>query len=44
MGYLVTRTGSFVSGLAWLLANLFLAGILILCIRIRRVGSGPAPA
>ena len=44
MGYLVTRTGSFVSGLAWLLANLFLAGILILCTRIRRVRSAAAPA
>jgi ACS family tartrate transporter-like MFS transporter len=44
MGYLVMRTGSFVSGLAWLLANLLLAGILILCIRIRRVRSATAPA
>jgi ACS family tartrate transporter-like MFS transporter len=44
MGYLMTRTGSFVSGLAWLLANLCLAGILILCIRIRRVASATAPA
>ena len=33
MGYLVTRTGSFASGLAWLLVNLFLAGILVLCLR-----------
>ena len=30
MGYLVTRTGSFASGLAWLLVNLFLGGILVL--------------
>ncbi len=32
MGYLVTRTGSFASGLAWLLVNLFLGGILVLCV------------
>jgi MFS transporter, ACS family, tartrate transporter len=34
MGYLVTRTGSFSSGLIWLLVNCFLAGILVL--RLRR--------
>ena len=33
MGYLVTRTGSFASGLAWLVVNLVLGGILILCLR-----------
>jgi ACS family tartrate transporter-like MFS transporter len=33
MGYLVTRTGSFAAGLAWLVVNLFLGGILILCLR-----------
>jgi ACS family tartrate transporter-like MFS transporter len=33
MGYLVTRTGSFASGLAWLLVNLFLGGILVLFVR-----------
>jgi MFS-type transporter involved in bile tolerance (Atg22 family) len=33
MGYLVTRTGSFVSGLEWLLVNLFLGGILFLYVR-----------
>jgi nitrate/nitrite transporter NarK len=33
MGYLVTRTGSFVSGLEWLLVNLFLGGILVLYVR-----------
>jgi D-galactonate transporter len=33
MGYLVTRTGSFASGLVWLLVNIFLAGILVLCLR-----------
>ncbi|MFI5071004.1 MAG: MFS transporter, partial [Terriglobales bacterium] len=33
MGYLVTRTGSFASGLFWLVANIFLGGILILCLR-----------
>lgn len=33
MGYLVTRTGSFASGLCWLLVNLLLGGILVLCVR-----------
>lgn len=33
MGYLSTRTGSFASGLIWLVVNLFLAGILVLCLR-----------
>jgi MFS transporter, ACS family, tartrate transporter len=33
MGYLVTRTGSFATGLVWLLVNLFLAGMLVLCLR-----------
>ena len=35
MGYLVTPTGSFAWGMAWLLVNLFLGGILVL-----RVGRG----
>jgi D-galactonate transporter len=33
VGYLVTRTGSFASGLLWLVVNAFLAGILVLCLR-----------
>jgi MFS transporter, ACS family, tartrate transporter len=33
MGYLVTKTGSFTSGLGWLLANLVVAGILVLFLR-----------
>lgn len=33
MGYLETRTGSFVGGLVWLLVNLFLGGTLVLCLR-----------
>jgi nitrate/nitrite transporter NarK len=33
LGYLVTRTGSFTSGLAMLLASLVLAGILVLRLR-----------
>jgi D-galactonate transporter len=33
VGYLVTRTGSFTSGLFWLLFNLLSAGILVLCLR-----------
>jgi ACS family tartrate transporter-like MFS transporter len=33
IGYLVNRTGSFVSGLSWLLINLVCAGILVLCLR-----------
>lgn len=33
MGYLATRTGSFVGGLIWLLVNLFLGGTLVLCLR-----------
>ena len=32
MGYLVTRTGTFKSGLVWLIGNLFVAGILVLCV------------
>lgn len=32
LGYLATRTGSFLSGLTCLVANLFLAGILVLCL------------
>jgi MFS transporter, ACS family, tartrate transporter len=32
LGYLATRTGSFLSGLSCLVANLFLAGILVLCL------------
>jgi ACS family tartrate transporter-like MFS transporter len=37
MGYLVTRAGSFTFGLLWLLANLVVAGILVLCLRGVRV-------
>jgi ACS family tartrate transporter-like MFS transporter len=37
MGFLVTRTGSFKSGLAWLLVNLFLGGILVLFVRRTQV-------
>jgi D-galactonate transporter len=33
IGYLVTRTGSFRAGLAWLLLNITLAGALVLCLR-----------
>ena len=33
IGYLVTRTGTFASGLLWLVVNLFLAGILVLFLR-----------
>jgi ACS family tartrate transporter-like MFS transporter len=33
VGYLVTRTGSFTSGLIWLLVNLLAAGVLVLCLR-----------
>src|SRR5271169_3381288 len=33
MGYMVGRTGSFTSGLVWLLANLVAAGILVLYLR-----------
>jgi MFS transporter, ACS family, tartrate transporter len=33
LGYLVTRTGSFRGGLVWLLANLVVAGILVLFLR-----------
>jgi ACS family tartrate transporter-like MFS transporter len=33
VGYLVTRTGSFTSGLIWLLVNLLGASILVLCLR-----------
>ena len=32
LGYLATRTGSFVAGLTWLVASLFLGGILVLCV------------
>jgi D-galactonate transporter len=39
LGYLVTRTGSFTSGLVWLMANLFLAGILVLRLREFRLPS-----
>jgi ACS family tartrate transporter-like MFS transporter len=42
VGYLVTRTGSFTSGLVWLLLNLLSAGILVLCLRgftLRRASS-----
>ncbi len=38
IGYLVTRTGSFTYGLLWLVVNLFLAGILVLCLRKHHVG------
>jgi ACS family tartrate transporter-like MFS transporter len=33
LGYLATQTGSFHSGLTWLVFNLFLAGILVLCLQ-----------
>lgn len=33
VGYLVTRTGSFTTGLVWLLVNLLGAGVLVLCLR-----------
>ncbi len=33
MGYLKSRTGSFAAGLTWLLVNLFIGGILVLCVR-----------
>ncbi|MGA8273263.1 MAG: MFS transporter [Candidatus Sulfotelmatobacter sp.] len=42
MGYLVTTSGSFTSGLVWLLVNLLAAGFLILCLRgftLRRIPS-----
>ena len=39
LGYLVTRTGSFTSGLAMLLASLVLAGILVLRVRGFRLPS-----
>jgi len=37
MGYMVDRTGSFTSGLVWLLANLVAAGILVLFLRGSRL-------
>jgi ACS family tartrate transporter-like MFS transporter len=43
MGYLVTRTGSFASGLLWLVVNLFLGGILVLCLRRPPAFSGARP-
>jgi MFS transporter, ACS family, tartrate transporter len=33
VGYLVTRTGSFNSGLGWLMVSLLVAGVLVLCLR-----------
>jgi ACS family tartrate transporter-like MFS transporter len=33
VGYLVTKTGSFNLGLLWLMASLFGAGVLVLCLR-----------
>jgi len=39
IGYLATRSGSFVPGLGWLLVNLFLAGIIILVLRQRKPAS-----
>jgi ACS family tartrate transporter-like MFS transporter len=40
IGYLATRTGSVVSGLGWLPANLLIAGILVFCLRgIHRPGA-----
>lgn len=33
IGYLVTRTGTFTSGLVWLLVDLLSAGVLVLCLR-----------
>lgn len=35
IGYLATRTGSFTPGLAWLVIDLLLAGILVLSLRIK---------
>jgi MFS transporter, ACS family, tartrate transporter len=43
VGYLVTRTGSFTSGLVWLLFNILSSGILVLCLRgfaLRRTSPG----
>ena len=40
VGYLVTRTGSFTSGLAYLLASLLVAGILVLCLRGFKLRAG----
>jgi MFS transporter, ACS family, tartrate transporter len=37
VGYLVNRTGSFNSGMVWLMASLFAAGVLILCLRDHRL-------
>lgn len=39
IGYLVTKTGSFAAGLWWLVANLFLAGVLVLWLRKARASS-----
>ena len=33
LGYLATRTGSFVPGLAWLVGSMCIGGILVLCLR-----------
>jgi len=43
IGYLATRSGSVVSGLGWLPANLLIAGILVFCLRgIHRPGADSA--
>ncbi len=42
IGYLVTKTGSFAAGLAWLVINMFLAGVLVLCLRKHQV-TAPNP-
>jgi ACS family tartrate transporter-like MFS transporter len=41
VGYLVTRSGSFTSGLGWLMASLVGAGILLLCLRECRLSGTP---
>lgn len=47
VGYLVSRSGSFTSGLVWLLANLLLGGLLVLFLREQpaaKMRSADAPA
>lgn len=39
LGYLVTHTGSFTTGLVWLLADLALAGVLVLVLLVCRLPS-----
>jgi len=40
LGYLATRTGSFVPGLAWLVGSMFVGGVLVLCLRRRHGRTG----